>query len=364
MKAIHLTAPRTTVLADIPVPETPPDGLLLKTRCVSICSTDISYYEGYLRPATYPIVMGHEYLGEVVEKGPDFDANDVEIGDRIVYWGQTDFGGFAEYRSLRPIFSGQVKHDPFWTERYFLDDWRAAAVKIPDTISDLEAPLLEPTTAALRAILTHPPKPGDRVLVLGTGPIGVIAGSIIRKLFAPNLVVSVDANPQRNVYALGSFSQGAYTPAELAANVEENSFDYVFDGLPTIKAVDDELDPRRIAMRKIVPRGRYVLYGASQEMQKFDTWLMLSKGLNVMSAPFDVASFPMHRTADVLRSALQLIATGVVDAKSLCTTVCRFEDYDQLADILATYRTTTQMKTVIDFRRLNEPSHISAVAAE
>ena len=54
MKALQLLAPRKTVLAEVPVPRTPPDGLLLKTRCVSICSTDISFYEGHL----YPLSLG------------------------------------------------------------------------------------------------------------------------------------------------------------------------------------------------------------------------------------------------------------------------------------------------------------------
>jgi threonine dehydrogenase-like Zn-dependent dehydrogenase len=298
MKAVQLLAPRKTVLAEIPIPETPVDGLLMKTRCVSICSTDISFFEGHLFPSQYPIILGHEYLGEVVEIGREFDQDrDIKIGDRIVYWGQTDFGGFAEYRTVRPIFSGQVKEDVYWADRNFHDDSRAAAVKVPDELGDLEASFIEPTTGALRSILTHPPKVGDRVLILGTGPIGLIAGSVIKRLLAPNVIVSTDANPERNVHALEHFSQRAYMPDELISEVADNSFDYVFDALPTIKVADEQKDPRRVAMRKLKPRGQYVLYGASQEMQKFDTWLMLAKGINVSSAPFDVTSFPMHKTA-------------------------------------------------------------------
>ncbi|MEN4646980.1 alcohol dehydrogenase catalytic domain-containing protein [Pantoea agglomerans] len=350
MKAINLVSPKETALVTIPVPETPKDGLLLKTKCVSICSTDISYFEGYLYPSEYPIIMGHEFLGEVVEIGEEYKDNNVKIGDRIVYWGQTDFGGFAEYRTLRPIFSGQVKKDEFWTDRYFWDDHHASAVKIPDDMDDLVAPLIEPTTAAMRAILTHPPKPGDKVLVLGTGPIGIIAGQIIKKVFAPHSIVSMDNNPMRNEHAEKFFSEKAYLPEEITEMVENNTFDYVFDGLPTIKNVDEECDPRRIAMRKIVPRGQYLLYGASQAMQKFDNWLMLSKGINISSAPFDVQSFPMHKTANVIQSALQMIHSGVVDAKGLISTVCPFEDYDRLVKIFETYRSTTQLKTVVDFR--------------
>lgn len=353
MKAVQLIAPRKTVLVDLPVPETPADGLLLKTRCVSICSTDISFFEGHLFPSKYPVILGHEYLGQVVNIGRDFDAQDVgvKIGDRIVYWGQTDFGGFAEYRTVRPIFSGEVKEHIFWADRDFFDDKRAAAVKVPDELSDLEASFIEPTTGALRSVLTNPPKIGDKVLILGTGPIGIIAGSVIRRLLAPNLIVSVDANPHRKAYAEEHFSQHAYLPDELIDTVDDNMFDYVFDTLPTVKISDETKDPRRVAMRKLKPGGRYILYGASQEMQKFDTWLMLAKGIDISSAAFDVTRFPMHKSANVIASAMQMLLSRIVDGRRLLSAICRFDDYDGLVRIFETYRDTTDLKTIVDFRQ-------------
>ncbi|MFH9656987.1 zinc-binding dehydrogenase [Streptomyces sp. NPDC017248] len=353
MKAVQLLAPRKTVLADLPVPSTPADGLLMKTRCVSICSTDISFFEGHLFPSEYPVILGHEYLGEIIDIGPEFDQKGagVEVGDRIVYWGQTDFGGFAEYRTVRPIFSGQVKEDVFRADRDFNDDHHAAAVKIPQDMSDLEASFIEPVTGALRSVLSNPPRIGDRVLIMGTGPIGVIAGSIIRRLLAPNSVVSVDSNPARNAFAEEQFSQRAYLPDELIETVDDGTFDYVFDALPTVKVDDETKDPRRVAMRKLKAGGRYVLYGASQEMQKFDTWLMLAKGITIRSAPFDVTSFPMHKTANVIASAMQMLRSGVVDGRALLSTVHRFDDYDGLVDIFENYRSTTDLKTIVDFRR-------------
>ncbi|WP_196814461.1 zinc-binding dehydrogenase [Nocardia sp. BMG111209] len=350
MKAVQLVAPRKTLLVDVPLPETPVDGLLMKTRCVSICSTDISFFEGHLFPSEYPIILGHEYLGEVIDIGPRFDNPDIVLGDRIVYWGQTDFGGFAEYRTLRPIFSGEVKEDTFWADRDFSDDRRAAAVKVPAELGDLQASFIEPTTGALRSILHNPPRVGDRVLILGTGPIGIIAGSVIRRVLAPNSVVSVDVNPQRNSHAEEHFSQRAFLPDELIDEVPDSTFDYVFDALPTVRVEDEQKDPRRVAMRKLRAGGKYVLYGASQEMQKFDTWLMLAKGITVTSASFDVNAFPMHKTANVIQSAMQMLLSKVVDGERLLSTVCHFDDYDRLTNIFETYRHTTDLKTVVDFR--------------
>jgi threonine dehydrogenase-like Zn-dependent dehydrogenase len=350
MKALQLIAPRKTILAELPRPEVPADGLLMKTRCVSICSTDISFYEGHLFPSEYPVVLGHEYLGEVVEIGSDYKHSEISVGDRIVYWGQTDYDGFAEYRTVRPIFSGEIKEDTFWADRDFLDDRRAAAVKVPDELDDLQASFIEPTTGALRSILAHPPRIGDKVLILGTGPIGVIAGSVIKKILAPASVMSVDANPHRNSHARSHFSERAHLPDEFISEVPDNTFDYVFDCLPTVRVDDDRKDPRRVAMRKLKPGGRYVLYGASQEMQKFDTWLMLAKGINIAASAFDVSSFPMHHSANVISSAMQMLLTGIVDSERLLSTVHPFEDYEGLVSIFENYRATTGLKTIVDFR--------------
>lgn len=350
MKALQLMAPRKLVMADIPRPATPSDGLLMRTRCVSVCSTDVSFFEGHLRPDAYPVILGHEYYGEVVDIGPDLRGSDVSVGDRLVYWGQTDFGGFAEYRAMRPIFSGEESEETFLAERHFYDDARAAAVRVPAEMAELEASFIEPTTGALRAVLRQPPKVGAKVLVLGSGPIGVIAGSIIGGLLAPNRVHSVDANPERNAFAARQFSHHAFLPEELRVEVDDGTYDYVFDALPPLPNVGEEDDPRRLAMRKLKPGGRYVLYGASQSMQRFDTWLMLAKGLQISSAPFDVRSFPMHETANVIAAAARMLRLGIVDGKSLLSAVCRFDDFDGLVSVLENYRRTVHMKTTVDFR--------------
>lgn len=363
MKALQLVAPRQTVLADLPRPVAPPDGLLMKTRCVSICSTDVSFYEGHLFPSQYPVVLGHEYLGQVVEIGASFANPHIGIGDRIVYWGQTDYDGLAEYRTIRPLFSGEAKEDTFWADRNFLDDRRAAAVKVPRELDDLQASFIEPTTGVLRSVLANPPQIGDKVLILGTGPIGIIAGSIISKLLAPSRIVSVDANQYRNDHALEHFSERALLPDDLICDVPDSTFDYVFDALPTVKVDDDAKDPRRVAMRKLRARGRYVLYGASQEMQRFDTWLILAKGINISASPFDVSSFPMHRTANVIVSAMQMLLTGIVDGRRLLSVVHPFEDYEGLVKIFQNYRSATGLKTIIDFRGPTENSSADEVPA-
>lgn len=350
MNVVELAGPHALRLARRTIPDTPADGVLMKTLTTSICSTDVSFVEGNLYPDAYPIVLGHEYLGEVIDIGPDLAAEgSVQVGDRVVYWGQTDYDGFAEYRTLRPVFANQRKTDEFAADRYFTDDHRAAAVVIPPSLPDIGASLLEPTTGVMRSLLGNPPGVGDRVLILGAGPIGIIAGRLLSKSFATSRVVVLDSNVARNARAETLFADQAVTLPELK-HIDLDYFDYVFDCLPTINSADEEHDPRRVAMRRLRPGGRYVLYGASQQMQKFDTWLLLAKGIKMTSSPFDVRAFPMHRTAAVIKAAFHAVLSGVVNVSDLVTHVHPFSDFDGLVHILENYRTTTDLKTVIDFQ--------------
>jgi hypothetical protein len=101
--AYELSGVSHRTMVDHPDPECEQDGIVVETEAVTICWTDVSYFFGHLIPEQWPFVPGHEYVGRVVEVG-DALRGTVREGDRITYWGQTDFGGLAEYRAVRPLF--------------------------------------------------------------------------------------------------------------------------------------------------------------------------------------------------------------------------------------------------------------------
>lgn len=350
MNVLQLTEPGHLEPSTRSIPQPEGDEVLLRTRAVSICSTDVSYYHGHLRPDAYPVILGHEYVGEIVAVGPDRDGSQL-IGKRLAYFGQTDFGGFADYRLLRPIFPGESKSAPFETNRNFSDDGYAAAVIVPGGVSDEVAPLLEPITAVLRAILRHPPRVGDRALVLGGGPCGAIAGAILRQLYATEVVALLECNPDRAAVAAENYAHRVYASSAELADAERNGelYDYVFDALPPIVGEHEEDDPRRAALKAIRPEGDYVLYGASMVMQKFDTWLMLARGITIKSAAFDVGCYPMRNTAQVMRTALNLVTSGIITPEWIMTRKLDFEDTDLVADTFAAHRRNPDLKTVIRF---------------
>ncbi|MCS4509654.1 alcohol dehydrogenase catalytic domain-containing protein [Xylophilus ampelinus] len=347
MQVIELSAPTQLAVSHRAIPETPKDGVLLKTSAVSICSTDISHFHGNLSAEQYPAILGHEYCGTVVDTGDDCPSS--LLDQRLAYFGQTDFGGLAEYRALRPLFAGDLRSSPFKTGRYFRDDERAAAIALPAELADRDAPLIEPITAVLRSILSHPPAVGSRVLVLGGGPCGAIAGAILQNLHATKSVAVLENNPAHQDIARKNYADMVFGSTDELCESEDNVFDYVFDALPPLVNIDAESCPRRAAMRATKPGSKYVLYGASQTLQQFDTWLMLAKGITLSSAGFDVDHFPMHHTAFVMRTAKKLLLSKIIDPAWIMTKDMSFWKPNEIIHFFENYHLTSQLKTVILF---------------
>ncbi len=161
MKCARIYGPRDIRVEDVPVPTIGPDDILIRVRTSGICGSDIHRYLGDrfgLRMAPYPLNSGHEYCGDVTEVGKN--VRKFRVGDRVtlgVSWVADGNGAFAEYIRIpradiaRPL----------------------GVMKVPETVSYEEAAQIEPLTVGVNAISGAEPKAGDKVLILGAGPIGL-----------------------------------------------------------------------------------------------------------------------------------------------------------------------------------------------
>ncbi|GAB7184646.1 threonine dehydrogenase [Kitasatospora sp. Ki12] len=364
MYAYLMTSPGEINRTLVPDPECHEDEILLETEAVSICSTDVSYFRGHLFAEEWPIIPGHEYVGRVVEVGRRL-RDDVRPGDRVTYWGQTDFGGMAEYRALRPLFPGRLGVETAWyTGRNFYDADQAAAVVLPSHVPSDLASVIEPLTSVLRSLLLNPPKPGDTCVVLGCGPSAQLAVQVLHRHLGAGSITVLDRNSDRMDVALRHGASRAFNTdtqaEELEAYVREHHdqyADYVFDALPHISAParpggaaagqagTPGKDIREIAMGLLRPGGSYVIYGATAVPQRLNTWMILAKGLKLLSTPFDVRSFPMARSAHVTAVALRLVESGLVDPAPLITTRACLDDEDAVREAFTGYGRGASMKT-------------------
>lgn len=183
MRALVVTAPREAQVQEVPDPVAAPGQLLVDVERVGICGTDVELYTGemaYLDQGIthFPLRLGHEWTGRVAAAGSEEDAR--WLGKRVT--GDTMLGcGHCSY-----CLSGHQHVCPDRFEVGILDGWAGAladkvliptrfAYEIPENVSLAAAALVEPGGNSLRAVWGAAIEPGQRVLVLGSGTIGLLA---------------------------------------------------------------------------------------------------------------------------------------------------------------------------------------------
>ena len=203
MRAVVLHGERDVRVDEVPDAGVPgSDGLLLRVDRTAICGSDLHLYHG---PMTVPGVhLGHEFIGTVEDVGPSVTS--VGKGDRVLVSGIVGCGRCAPCRSgdvvvcrnqMPVAFGTSLELHGGQAEAVAVPAADSSVVKIPEGISDEQAVLLTdilPTgyLAAQRADIT----PGDVVVVIGLGPVGVFALQCAH-LHGPSRILAVDLVPDR-----------------------------------------------------------------------------------------------------------------------------------------------------------------------
>lgn len=197
---------------DIPEPAIPnPRWLKVKNIRCGLCASDIHLIFMDVSPQVFPAAvpggsrayLGHELVGEIVELGSEVEG--FELGDRIAQrieypacsqmeisppCRQCAEGNYAlcENAGLRPPACEHrgAGFSPFMVMH------RDQPFRIPAGLTDDEAVLLEPTACAVREVLRRTPRAGDKVLVVGSGTLGLLTLAVVRAL-EPEAQVYVSA---------------------------------------------------------------------------------------------------------------------------------------------------------------------------
>ncbi|MFD5556916.1 L-threonine 3-dehydrogenase [Streptomyces sp. NPDC127068] len=186
-------------LTEVPDPEIGPGDVLIKVQRTGICGTDlhIRAWDGWARRTiNTPLVIGHEFVGEVVDTGRD--VRDVTVGDRVSGEGHLVCGTcrncLAGRRHLcRATVGLGVGRDGAFAEYVALP---ASNVWVHRAPVDLDvAAIFDPFGNAVHTALSFP-LVGEDVLITGAGPIGLMAAAVARHAGARNVVIT-DVSPER-----------------------------------------------------------------------------------------------------------------------------------------------------------------------
>lgn len=176
-----------------------PNDLLIKIRKTAICGTDIHIYawdEWSQNTIPVPMIVGHEYVGEVVALGSE--ARGFEVGDRVSGEGHITCGHCRNCRAgrrhlCRNTLGVGVDRQGAFAEYLVIPAFNA--FKIPDNISDDLAAIFDPFGNAVHTALSFN-LTGEDVLITGAGPIGIMAAAVAKHVGARHVVIT-DVNDYR-----------------------------------------------------------------------------------------------------------------------------------------------------------------------
>lgn len=200
MKALQITAPGQAKLTELEKPPVGPEDVLIHSRAVGICGSDVELYrgtrpEGYYR---YPIVPGHEWSGEIVAVGER--VHTLSPGEKVVSEGFLFCGACRNCRTGMTNLCEAGYDEIGFTRTGGLAEYVAVPARLvhslPRACSLEEAALLEPTAVVVHAFLRAQPQAGSTVVVVGDGNIGLLVVQIAR-LFSPAVITLIGSRDER-----------------------------------------------------------------------------------------------------------------------------------------------------------------------
>lgn len=194
MRALVKTAkgPGNLELREIPIPRLGADEVLIRVHACGICGSDLKIQNDQ-HPYTPPVVIGHEFAGEIVEVGASVSG--WQAGDRVVSEQHIGACGRCRQCLTGNAFACSSKRAPgYFTDGAFAEFIKVPAWllhRIPDKLSFVEAAFSEPSAVAAHGMLDRTGiNPEDVVLILGCGPIGLVAAKMAQVAGASKVVIT------------------------------------------------------------------------------------------------------------------------------------------------------------------------------
>lgn len=196
MFAAVLHKPEDLRMENIPVPEIGDREVLIKVKCCGICGTDPHIYKGRF-PAPTPLVLGHEFSGEVVKVGSAVTS--IKVGDKATADINISCGNCFFCRMGQKLFCNEIVQLGVHINGAFAEYIKAPAAnvyKLPDEMTWEEGAYIEPLACAINGQDRANIKIGSTVAIIGAGPMG-LSHAILSKLNGASKVIISELNQVR-----------------------------------------------------------------------------------------------------------------------------------------------------------------------
>ncbi|MCL2811152.1 MAG: alcohol dehydrogenase catalytic domain-containing protein [Clostridia bacterium] len=186
-----MTAPGVIEFREVPTPEPKAGEVLVKIEKIGICGSDIHVFHGQHPFTKYPITQGHEVSGQVAALGAGVEK--VRVGQKVTIEPQVVCGKCYLCRHGRYNLCEELKVMGFQTtgtaSTYFAVD-QSKVTLLPDSMTFEQGAMIEPLAVGVHAIRQAGDVSGQRVAVLGAGPIGNLVAQCAKGLGAASVMIT------------------------------------------------------------------------------------------------------------------------------------------------------------------------------
>jgi 2-desacetyl-2-hydroxyethyl bacteriochlorophyllide A dehydrogenase len=315
----------------LPLPQPADDEVLIKISACGICGSDLHMTED---PVTFGVgegfVLGHEFAGEVIERGRG--VTNLRPGDRVAVAPMRGCGHCDRCRGGEPAWCAKMRLIGGGYAEFAAVAGRQCRA-LSDELPTAEGALVEPIAVGLHAVMRSGLKPGDNVLILGAGPIGLLVAFWARRLGARHVTVAdINRYQEERAAALGAT---AFIPSgpELGAGIERQTGarpDIVFECVGKRGLID-------FACGLVRNHGTVVGVGLCVGGDSWDPFAALSKEIQIVFAVFfSMAEF---------ETALEALRPGRFRPQALITSRVAIGEAPEAFEALR--RRSTQCKVLI-----------------
>ncbi len=305
MKAVQIASPEQLKIVDVEKPVIDNrNNVLIRMTAAGICGSDVGIYHGTNAAATYPRIIGHEMVGRVAEIGASVTG--LKVGDRVIVNQVTSCGECYPCRMGRGNVCDHlavrgVHIDGGYQEYIAVPE--ADCYLLPDSLSDEDAVMIEPTTIAIQSCTRAQLEKDDMLLILGAGALGSTILKIARQMCDHIIVADILDNKLEAAKENGA----KYTIHVLKEDLEEKVREYT-NGHGATVSIDASgtSDSLMKLLRATGNAGRVMVMGFSTAPIEINQFLITSKELDVRGSRLQNKRFG---------DAIRLIQEGKLDLK-------------------------------------------------
>lgn len=326
MRAVVLTGPNAHEIQAVPTPHPGPAEVLCLVDAVAICGTDLHIYEGKFPgrwPRSYPFIPGHEWSGTVVQVGQQAAQLGWRPGDRVAGTSHAGCGfcrmcttgryNLCDNYGKEPLHH-QYGHYSQGADAQYVVHSIKSVFKLPDEMELSLGAMVDTASIALHSVKRPGINAGDVVVVVGSGPMGLLTADCAYALGAAHVIVTGAGQRLAKARELG-FDVVNYREQDSLEEVRRRT-----DGQGAHVAVDTggTVDSITQAVDVVRKGGRVAFTGVPTEPVRFPMQRIVLEEIDL---------YGVRANRNTMQEVMPLITSGRVRVKPLVTHTFSLEEY-------------------------------------